>query len=338
MKLNDSGNPSQGSKVTRRQFLYQAGLGAAGAGLLAGSGWSDVVQNAATEPLPTRVLGRTGEEVSILGLGSAPVGEGPPDLDEAIRVFSAAMDRGVNYIDTARIYGNAEEALGHLIPGRRDELFVATKCWAETAAQAEESLDESLRLLKIDHVDLCHIHHIGGKDLDIVLAEDGVLDYLLRQKEAGRIRFIGLSGHARSSHFLRMIETDHIDVVMTVLNHADRNIYEFESEVLPACIERNVGVVAMKVFAGIKGGFPNHRSAYVGCATETEFLPQALAYALDLPGVASAVVGPYTVEEAIHNVEMARAYESLSESDRAAILAYGEQLAEELGPRYGEVT
>ncbi|MFP4172223.1 MAG: aldo/keto reductase [Candidatus Hydrogenedentota bacterium] len=332
----------RGSAVTRRQFLQRSGMSALGAGLVAQAGWPGgwpaAAAQAADQPLPTRVLGRTGEEVSILGLGTAPVGEGPPDVEEAERVFAAAMDRGVNYIDTGRIYGNAEEGLGHIIPERRNDLFLVTKCWTETADGAEESLDESLRLLNTDYVDLCHIHHIGGKNIDRVLADDGILEYLVKQKEAGKIRFIGLSGHARSSRFLQMLETGEIDVVMTVLNFADRNVYEFESEVLPACRERDVGVVAMKVFAGIRGGFPYHSRGYVGCATHPDYLSRALGYALDLEGVACAVVGPYNVEQAIDNVEMALAYEGLSDTEREEIVEYGEKLAEELGPRYGEVT
>lgn len=320
-------------EISRRGFLQRAVLAGGGLALAGRSGYAAA---ASEGPLPRRVLGRTGEEVSILGLGTAPVGEGPPDVDEAVEVFAAAMDRGVNYIDTARIYGNAEEALGRLIPGRRDDLFLVTKCWSETAEDAQESLEESLRQLNTDYVDLCHIHHIGGKDLDRVKGEGGVLEYLVKQKEEGKIRFIGLSGHARSYRFLDMLETDQIDVVMTVLNYADRNIYKFEEEVLPACRERNVGVAAMKVYAGIQGGFQNHRRGHVGCATDPEYLPSALAYALDLPGVACAVVGPYTVEQSIQNVELARAYEPLTEEDRNELLAYGMELAEDLGPRYGE--
>ena len=320
--------------LSRRDFLQHTALAGAGLALAAGGVRAD---EPAGDALPTRVLGRTGEEVSILGLGTAPAGEGPPDVQECIRVFAAAIDRGVNYVDAARIYGNAEEALGHLVPSRRERLFLVTKCWSDNAADAEKSLAESLRLMKTDYVDLCHIHHIGNKDLEQVKAEDGILDYLLKEKEAGKIRFIGLSGHAGRSRFMEMIETDQIDVVMTVLNYADRNIYEFESRVLPACRERNVGVVAMKVYAGIRGGFRNHRSAHVGCATDPKYLPHALAYALDLPGVASACVGPYTVEEAIHNVELARQYQPLTPEQRAELLAYGEALAEDLGPRYGPV-
>lgn len=307
-----------------------------GAGVALGSRWSSWA-SAADGPIPTRVLGRTGAKVTVLGLGTAPIGEARGDLAEAVRIFGEVIDRGVNYIDTARIYGIAEEALGQLIPSRRDKLFLVTKVWVETAADAEKSLTESLRQLKTDHVDLVHIHHMGGKDVDKVLAKDGVLPYLVKQKEAGKLRFIGLSGHARPPRFLKMLETGQIDVVMSVMNYADRNIYGFENTVLPECRKQNVGVAAMKVYAGIKGGFPNHRKAWVGCNTPPERLAHALAYALDLEGVSTAVIGPYTLEQALHNVELARQYRPLRDDERGALLAYGRELAVELGPRYGPV-
>jgi len=134
-----------------------------------------------------------------------------------------------------------------------------------------------------------------------------------------------------------LIETDQIDVVMTILNYADRNVYDFESQVLPAARKRNLGVVAMKAYVGIKGGFPNHRRGHVGCVTEPELLSQAMAYALDLPGVSAAVVGPYTVEQAVQNAEFARQYKPLTDQQRENLLALGRKLAPGLGPRYGPV-
>jgi len=320
--------------IDRREFLKRAGCAGAGLALA-------VMQQplgAQTDgELPKRILGRTKEKVSILGLGTAPVGEGPIGVEEGIKIFSEVIDRGVNYIDTARIYGNAEEILGHIIPKRRDKLFVVTKVSTDNAARAEQSLNESLGRLKTDHIDLVHIHSIGGKNLDRVLASDGVLEFLLKQKEKGKIRFIGISGHNRPANFVRMIRTGQIDVLMCVMNHADRNIYDFESKVLPEAIKRNVGCAAMKVYAGIKGGFRNHRNGSVGCATEPERLPHAMAYALDLEGVNVAVVGPYTVEQAIQNVQFARNYKPLTPKQRASLLEYGKNLAKSLGPRYGEV-
>jgi hypothetical protein len=319
--------------VTRRQFLQHTTVGSAG--LILGLGAT--AAPSADGPLPTRVLGRTQARVTILGLGTAPIGEARVEIKEAVRIFGEVMDRGVNYIDTARGYGIAEEALGQLVPSRRDRLFLVTKVWVETADAAEKSLSESLRLLKTDYVDLVHIHHIGGKDLDKVLAKDGVLAYLSKQKQAGKLRFIGMSGHARPPRFLRMLETGQIDVVMAVMNYADCNIYDFEGQVLPECRKQNVGVVAMKVYAGIQGGFPNHRKGWVGCNTPPERLPKALAYALDLEGVSTAVVGPYTLEQAAQNLGFARQYKPLTGEERSDLLAYGKTLAHKLGPRYGPV-
>ncbi len=321
-----------GGRLDRRDFLRRT---TAGAGLLMAG--HAAAADLLAEPLPTRTLGRTGANVTILGLGTAPIGEGPVDADEAARIFGAVLDRGVNLVDTARIYGNAEEALGHLIPARRERLFLATKVSTDNAEAAERSLAESFRLMKTDYVDLVHIHSAGSRNIDRALDDDGVLSYLVRQKKAGRIRFIGISGHNRPGNFLRLLETGQIDVVMPVMNYADRNIYGFEEKVLPECRRQNVGILAMKVYVGIKGGFPNHRRGHVGCVTEPERLPQALAYALDLEGVAAAVVGPYTMEQALANVEIARGYKPLTDRQRDELLAYGRELAPELGPRYGPV-
>jgi uncharacterized protein len=322
------------SRLNRREFLHRTAL--AGAGLAVAASGVRASAPGGSE-LPMRVLGRTGAKVSILGLGTAPIGEARGDMGETVKIFSEVIDRGVNFVDTARIYGIAEEALGQVLATRRDKVFLVTKCWTDSAERTRQSFEESLRLLKTDHVDLVHIHNIGNKNLDRVLAADGILEYLLKQKEAGKTRFIGVSGHERPPTFVKMIETDQIDVVMPVMNYADRNIYDFEGKVLPECRKRNVGVVAMKVYAGIKGGFRNHRNAGVGCNTPPERLGQALAYALDLKGVAVANVGPFTMEQAIQNVELARRYKPLTPAEREELLAYGKELAQTLGPRYGPV-
>jgi len=319
---------------SRREFLQRTAL--AGAALAVGATAGSASELGGSE-LPMRVLGRTGARVTILGLGTAPIGEARGDMAEAVKIFSEVIDRGVNYVDTARIYGIAEEALGQVLATRRDKVFLVTKCWTDSGQRAQQMFEESLRTLKTDHVDLVHIHNIGNKDLDKVLAKDGILEYLLKQKEAGKTRFIGLSGHERPPHFVKMLETDQIDVVMNVMNYADRNIYDFEGTVLPECRKRNIGVVAMKVYAGIKGGFPNHRKGWVGCNTPPERLGQALAYALDLEGVHVANVGPFTMEQAIQNVELARRYRPLAVDERQELLAFGRELAPTLGPRYGPV-
>ncbi|MHC4357165.1 MAG: aldo/keto reductase [Planctomycetota bacterium] len=293
-------------QMNRRAFLKRAS--SAGAGLVLAAA-SQPLGAQSADVLPTRVLGRTKEKVSILGLGTAPAGEGPVGIQEGIKIFSEAIDRGVTYVDTARIYGNAEEILGHVIPKQRDKLFVVTKVSTDNGARAERSLGESMRLLKTEQIDLVHIHSIGGKNIDRVLGSDGVLNYLLKQKEAGKIRFIGISGHNRPANFVRMLETDQIDVAMCVMNYADRNI----------------------------GGFRNHRSGFVGCVTEPERIPHAISYALDLEGVSVAVIGPYTVDQSVQNVELAKNYKPLTAEQRDSLLEYGRKLAPTLGPRYGRV-
>ncbi len=319
--------------TSRRDFLKTIGL--FGAGIAIGGSRHSFGES--PPELPQRVLGRTKQKVSMLGLGTAPVGEGPVEVQEGVRIFGEAMDLGVTYVDTARIYGEAEEMLGHLIPKRRDRLFVATKVSTETADRAERSLNESLRTLKTDHLDLVHIHSVGSKNIDRVLGTGGALEYLLKQKEKGVIRFIGITGHNSPDKFVRMLETDQIDVLMCVMNYADRNIYNFEEKVLPVARKHNTACVAMKVYAGIKGGFPNHGKGHMGCATDPRYLRQALAYALDLEGVSVAVVGPYTVEQARQNVEFAKSYKPLSDDERASLMGYGKELAKNLGPRYGPV-
>lgn len=292
--------------------------------------------SAAVEPgLPKRTLGRTKEKVTILGLGTAPVGEGPIGLQEGLRIFQEAIELGVNYIDTARIYGNAEEILGHLVPQRRDRLFIATKVWADTREQAERSLTQSLRLMKLDYVDLVHIHSAGNRNLDKVLAPKGVLDYLLEQKERGRIRFIGISGHNRPDNFVRLLETGQIDVLMCVMNFADRHTYNFEERVLPVARKHHCGIVAMKVYAGIRGGFPFHKRGYVGCAVPHQYLKDAVRYALGLEGVSAIMIGPYTGEQVRHNVQLVQQYKPLSADEYIRLREYGRELAKKLGPRYG---
>lgn len=319
--------------LTRREFLRQTSFFGAGLALAMRSSWGAE----SSTPIPTRILGRTKAKVTILGLGTAPIGEARVEIPKAVKIFGEVLDRGVNYVDTARSYGIAEEALSHVIGPRRDKIFLVTKLWTESGEQAQKLFEESLRTLKTDYLDLVHIHHVGGKNIERVLAKDGILEYLLKQKEAGKIRFIGISGHARPPLFLKMLETGQIDVLMAVMNYADRNIYNFEGQVLPECRKRNVGVVAMKVYAGIKGGFKNHRNGSVGCNTPPELLPKAMAYALDLEGVSVANIGPFTLEQAIQNVEFARQYKPLTEKERDELLAFGKELAQTLGARYGPV-
>jgi predicted aldo/keto reductase-like oxidoreductase len=337
----------RGDRVSRREFLEQGGLlcGAAGAGLIPlpaaaaettppGGGKDDPADDLGA--IPRRTLGRTGEKVSILGLGTACMGEGPEDAGECAGVFGEAIDRGINYIDTARIYVDAETALGRVLKTRRDKVFLATKCMVDSREDAEKSFETSLRELGVDHVDLLHLHSTGDRDLDKVLAPGGVWDYLLKQKEKGKTRFVGITGHNRPEKFLRMLGTGQVDVMMVAMNFVDRHTYGFEEKVLPAARARGTGVMAMKVFGGIRGGFPMNRQIRPS-QMDPIYLQIAVRYALSLEGVTGAVIGVHSSKELRQNIRYVLNAPPLSSSELIALEAHGKRIAPEWGPRFGPI-
>lgn len=288
--------------------------------------------------LPKRVLGRTNERVSTLALGTWPCGKCETvDSAQVIRIVHEALDLGINVVDAARGYGRAEEAIGLALKKRRDEVFLTTKVWADTAEEAEKSFEQSLQLLQTDHVDLLYLHSVGNRDVPRVLAPGGALSYLLKQKEAGKTRFLGISGHSKPDSFVPVIETGHIDVVMIAMNFVDRHIYGFEEKVLPVAVRHNVGVACMKVFGGIRGTFADAVKPNPGPHMPLRNLEQAVRYALGLPGVATLVIGPHTVEQLRQNAEFVKNYEPLSADEQASLAQLGRQLAEQWGDRFGPV-
>jgi predicted aldo/keto reductase-like oxidoreductase len=288
--------------------------------------------------LARRVLGRTGHEVTVLALGTAPCGQSKSvDTPTIMAIVEEALAQGVNFVDTAPVYGNAEEAIGKALGNRRDRVFLATKVWADGADGARTSLDKSLRTLQTDYIDLVYVHSMGNRDANQVLAADGALPYLLQQKETGKIRFVGVSGHSRVASFVPVLETGQIDVVMMAMNFVDRYVYGFEQKVLPVAKRHNVGIACMKVFGGIRGGFRNYDGPNPGPQMHQEYLGQAVRYAMGLPGVATLVIGPHTVEQLRQNVQMVKNYKPLSEAEQATLAELGRKLAQQWGPRYGPV-
>jgi hypothetical protein len=288
------------------------------------------------EGLPRRVLGRTGLEITVLGLGTAPMGEGPPPVEECAKVFAEAIDLGIGYVDTARIYNKAEDALREVLRTRRDRVVLATKCMCDVREKAEESFEESLKRLGVPSVDILHLHSTGDRDLDRVLAPGGVWDYFREMKKAGKTRFLGITGHNRPLKFVRMLETGEVDVMMVAMNFADRYTYGFEDKVLPVARKHGTGVLAMKVYGGIRGGFAYVRQRRPSQMDEA-YLQNAVRYALEIEGVSGLVMGVHDSEELRQNVAFVKAYTPLSSRERAALERHGRRLAEEWGPRWGSV-
>jgi predicted aldo/keto reductase-like oxidoreductase len=198
----------------------------------------------------------------------------------------------------------------------------------------QAQFEQSLRRLKTDHVDLLHIHSVGDRSPGLVLAPGGPMDFVKKMKDKGLARFAGVTGHNHVPRFAEIIDSGEVDVVMVALNFVDYHQYAFEEQILPVARRHGTGILAMKVFGGHSKG-PSGYSKQGPSMMALPLLPQSMAYSLGIEGVASAVIGPYTVEEARQNAAWARAYSPLSRDEFMALREKGKSLAAEWGLRFG---
>ena len=301
--------------------------------------------------LPRAMLGKTGVSIPILGLGTSRLGQrgGTPnaaDYANMLTVFEAALDMGIEYIDTGAVYGRAEEALGELIPSRRDELFLVTKLYADSRSQAQTMFERSLERLKTDHVDLLHLHSVGERNIDTVLSQNGAWTYINEQKAAGKTRFVGITGHSNPANFTRMLATDQVDVLMTIMNFVDHSTYGFSRAVREDALARGCGIMAMKVFGGTEsvlrpgGGLansdaPEPHPSNMELSFDASVLPDCMRFVKSLPGVTGMVIGINFIEELQRNIEWAIATTPFSDPELEAIVKMGETMAPMWAQRYG---
>ena len=173
----------------------------------------------------SRTFGKTGEKVPVFGLGTGPGGIGLPDK-EAIPLYKRAMELGVTYIDTAPGYNNAQSQLSQALKGARDGVFITTKVPTAEGATFTKGIEENLKTLGIEYVDLAYIHSVGTQNIDMLLSAGGSLEALLRVKERGLARYIGFTAHNRPSNAARILEAcDEIDAVMLAMNFIERHIF-----------------------------------------------------------------------------------------------------------------
>ncbi len=318
--------------ITRRDFIKETATVAGGLAVL-----QSATAEAAHEPaaLPTRQLARIPVKTSLIGIGCAPLGSEHTSFAEAEKVVNAALDMGITYVDVSPDYGNAEDKLKNVLKTRRDGLFLVTKVNPNKQDRkgVQEQIEESLKRMGADHVDLVHIHNLGDFDMDRLFTKEGAIAGLKEARERGLIRFIGTSGHMRPKRFVRAIESGEIDLTMNALNFADRNTYDFEGLVLPAARKHNTAVVAMKVLGGAVDWKYDGKTP----ATLATYHEKAIRYALGLRGVCCAVLGFSTVEEVRQAVEVARRYKPLTDPDRLALLAKGKELAAVRSLYYGPI-
>jgi len=192
-----------------------------------------------------RILGRTGLEVSVVGLGGIPLQGIDPAA--AARVVEEALSAGIDFVDTARGYTDSEEKIGRALEGRRDAVAIASKAMSRSAGGMRRELEESLRDLRTDRIDLYQLHAVSsGDQLDRALGPEGAFEALDRARDRGEVRFIGVTGHVPEL-ILKAIETGLFDTVQIPLNPLETRWIE---AVVPAARERSIGVIGMKPLAG----------------------------------------------------------------------------------------
>jgi uncharacterized protein len=286
--------------------------------------------------LPTRVLGKTGTSLPILGFGTAPAGNRLTHR-EAVHLYETALNAGVNYFDTAPDfagYGKAQEQLGPLLKMRRREIFLVTKCYDPTYDGALKLLTRNLKELQTDYADLVFVHSLGADKMDpaVVFSRKGAYAGLVQAKALGMTRFIGFSGHNRPGRFAEAIQRFPIDVLLNAVNFADRHTYNFEEQVWTVANRLNLGLIAMKVFGG------EQKSGGKGlshCMMPTPHLDMAFRYALSVPHTTCAVIGMATPSELQDNLRRARTFSPLNSGERETLMKIGRTLASEWGAHFG---
>jgi aryl-alcohol dehydrogenase-like predicted oxidoreductase len=211
-----------------------------------------------TSEIPKRRLGRTNEYVSAIGLGGFHIGQPSQPDGEAIELIHTAIDRGITFLDNSWDYnaGMSELRMGRALSygGYRDKVFLMTKIDGRTKAAAAEQIEQSLHRLLTDRIDLLQFHeNIRPDDADRIFAEGGAFEAAMEAKEAGKIRFIGFTGHKRPEYHLHMIDVAKrhgfaFDTVQMPLNVMDAHFESFEKKVVPVAQELDMGILAMKTF------------------------------------------------------------------------------------------
>jgi predicted aldo/keto reductase-like oxidoreductase len=259
--------------------------------------------------MPTRSLGRTGHRATLFALGGEGVLRTHGKGVEATRVIHRALDRGVNYCDTAPAYAGSLDYYGAALGERRKDIFLASKTHDRTRDGSLRLLDESLNRLRTDHLDLWQLHDLRtADDLNRIFSAGGALEALLQAREEGRVRHLGLTGHHDPAILLEAIRRFEFDTVLVALNAADIHRLSFAQTVLVEAVKRNMGVIGMKVCS---------QGALLGPGRLT--MNEAMSYTLSLTGVSTIIIGCKTPEEVDENVQIACEFVPIDTQTREAL-------------------
>jgi aryl-alcohol dehydrogenase-like predicted oxidoreductase len=321
----------QDPAVSRRDFVKGGSVLLGG---LAASGAPSRSADAAEDPpasvkVPDVALGRTGARVSRMGIGCAYFQRKRVTPDDVRTTLHRALELGVNYLDTAPVYGNAEtgfaeDKMGPAIAEIRDKVFLVTKTEEPTYEGTWKLLRQSLKRMRTDRVDLVHLHNFGDEklwgDRKLVFGDNGAMAALREAKRQGVVRFIGASGHLHPTRFHEALDSGEIDVLMNAVNFVVRHTYDFEHKVWSRARHMGVGLVAMKVLGGAareQGGFK----------LDERYYDQAIRYALSVPGIAVAVIGLENIAELEKAASVVAGAKPLSPEEDLALARIGLELA-----------
>ncbi|NDJ21664.1 aldo/keto reductase [Nostoc sp. B(2019)] len=327
---NDEAAPKHLSpELKRRHFLQGLGFIGAGAGAIIAdhilNGNSEVeaaqvqessatpMNNKTTGEIPLRSLGKTGVKVSAIALGGATVAQGN-NREQTIRIIQEAIDNGITFMDNAWEYNQhrSEEWMGQALQGRRDQVFLMTKVCSHGRDRqvAMQQLEESLRRLKTDHLDLWQIHEVVyDNDPERIFRTNGAIEALDQAKKEGKVRFVGFTGHKDPAIHLKMLSYNYpFDTVQLPLNCFDASFRSFEKQVLPELNKRGIAAIGMKSLSGTGDAIKK------GVVTPEE----ALRYVLSLP-IATLVSGIDSLKILRQNLAIARSFKPMPAEQMQAL-------------------
>ena len=261
--------------------------------------------------IPRRTLGKTGAEVTILGLGGEGILRTFGHERQAYEVINRALDLGINYFESARAYSGSEAYYGLALKERRRDIFLASKSHARDMHGAGEHLAETLRNMKTDYLDLWQVHDVRTEDdMAEIFGRGGAIEAFSRAKEKGLVRFIGVTGHQDPAILRRCIELFDFDTVLMPVNPAEPSYKSFLDHVIPPARERQMGIIGMKVyFRGLAAG-----------PAQLFKLEMLYRFALSHE-ITTAVIGCDTVAHVEDNVRSARGFVPMDPRDKDVLLA-----------------
>jgi len=298
---------------TRRKFLKSAAATVMSAGI-GRRAWAAGTKNG----VPLRILGHTGEKVSIVGIGGYHLARPGVDAEESIRIVRTGLDQGINFLDNCWDYngGESEIRMGKALrDGYRQKAFLMTKIDGRNKATATSQINESLKRLQTDRIDLLQFHEvIRDNDPDRIFAAGGALEAVLEAKKAGKIRYIGFTGHKSPDIHLKMLATASahqftFDSVQMPLNVMDHHFDSFEAKVLPILQKQNIGVLAMK---------PMGDPFILQSKTVTPL--DCLHYSMNLP-TSVVITGCDSLKILQQALDAARSFRPMDKQEVAALLA-----------------